>query len=41
VFEEYVAIRSTPLLAALRGLSADEQAGFLAGLTAWGRDVQT
>jgi DNA-binding MarR family transcriptional regulator len=41
VFEEYVAVRSTPLLAALRGLSTEEQAGFLAGLTAWAREVQT
>lgn len=41
VFEEYVAIRSTPLLDALRGLSAEHQAGFLAGLLAWVREVQT
>lgn len=39
VFEEYVAIRSAPLLAALRGLSAEEQAGFLAGLGAWVHEV--
>lgn len=41
VFEEYVAIRSAPLLAALRALSTEQQAGFLAGLTAWAREVQS
>ncbi|MFG2140113.1 MarR family winged helix-turn-helix transcriptional regulator [Streptomyces sp. NPDC048650] len=38
--ETFVARRGEPLLRALDGLSADERAGFLAGLRAWVREVQ-
>jgi DNA-binding MarR family transcriptional regulator len=40
VFEEFVAVRSAPLLRALARLSPTEQAGFLAGLAAWAREEQ-
>ncbi|MFJ9848967.1 MarR family winged helix-turn-helix transcriptional regulator [Streptomyces sp. NPDC101150] len=39
-FEEFAARRSEPLLRALDGLSPGERAGFLAGLSAWVREVQ-
>ncbi|MFI9720510.1 MarR family winged helix-turn-helix transcriptional regulator [Streptomyces sp. NPDC052396] len=38
--EEFIARRSAPLLRALDGLSAQDRAGFHAGLTAWVREVQ-
>ncbi|MEU8822110.1 MarR family transcriptional regulator [Streptomyces sp. NPDC048636] len=38
--ETFVARRGEPLLRALDGLSATEREGFLAGLTAWVREVQ-
>lgn len=38
--ETFIVRRTEPLLRALDGLSADERAGFLAGLTAWVREVQ-
>lgn len=38
--EEFIAQRSAPLLRALDGLSARDRAGFVAGLTAWVREVQ-
>ncbi|MEV0375142.1 MarR family transcriptional regulator [Streptomyces sp. NPDC050636] len=39
--ETFVARRSEPLLRALDGLSPGERDGFLAGLTAWVREVQS
>ncbi|HEY4020056.1 MAG TPA: MarR family transcriptional regulator [Pseudonocardiaceae bacterium] len=39
-FEQFIALRATPLLAALGGLSDRDQAGFVAGLAAWSREVQ-
>ncbi|WP_407287335.1 MarR family winged helix-turn-helix transcriptional regulator [Streptomyces sp. BP-8] len=39
--ETFVARRTEPLLRALDGLSPGERAGFLAGLTAWVREVQS
>ncbi|MGK5629994.1 MarR family winged helix-turn-helix transcriptional regulator [Streptomyces sp. URMC 123] len=38
--ETFVVRRGEPLLRALDGLSAGERAGFVAGLTAWVREVQ-
>ncbi|MGK5732068.1 MarR family winged helix-turn-helix transcriptional regulator [Streptomyces sp. URMC 124] len=38
--ETFIVRRTEPLLRALEGLSPDERAGFLAGLTAWVREVQ-
>ncbi|HET6856665.1 MAG TPA: MarR family transcriptional regulator [Streptomyces sp.] len=38
--ESFVARRMEPLLHALDGLTANERAGFLTGLTAWVREVQ-
>ncbi|MCB8902347.1 MULTISPECIES: MarR family winged helix-turn-helix transcriptional regulator [unclassified Streptomyces] len=38
--EAFIVRRTEPLLRALEGLSADEKAGFLAGLTAWVGEVQ-
>ncbi|QHC21430.1 MarR family winged helix-turn-helix transcriptional regulator [Streptomyces sp. GS7] len=39
--ETFVVRRGEPLLRALDGLSPSERAGFLAGLTAWVREVQS
>ncbi|WAL64520.1 MarR family transcriptional regulator [Amycolatopsis cynarae] len=38
--ENYVAIRSAPLLRVLDRLSASDRAGFVAGLAAWAHEVQ-
>ncbi|MBH5337582.1 MarR family transcriptional regulator [Streptomyces pactum] len=38
--ETFVARRAEPLLRALDGLTPDQRAGFVAGLTAWVREVQ-
>ncbi|WP_171172264.1 MarR family winged helix-turn-helix transcriptional regulator [Streptomyces sp. I05A-00742] len=38
--ESFVALRGRPLLRALASLTPQERAGFLAGLTAWVREVQ-
>ncbi|MEU7134649.1 MarR family transcriptional regulator [Streptomyces sp. NPDC046261] len=40
LLEVFVARRGEPLLRALDGLSPDERAGFVAGLTAWVAEVQ-
>lgn len=39
--ETFVARRGEPLLRALDGLSPEQRAGFLAGLTAWVHEVQS
>jgi DNA-binding MarR family transcriptional regulator len=39
--ETFVALRTEPLLRALDRLSPSDRAGFLAGLTAWVREVQS
>jgi DNA-binding MarR family transcriptional regulator len=39
-FESFVTIRSAPLLRALDTLAPRDRAGFVAGLTAWAREVQ-
>ncbi|MGP4001487.1 MarR family winged helix-turn-helix transcriptional regulator [Streptomyces sp. 8N706] len=41
LLETFVARRGEPLLRALDGLTPGERAGFLAGLTAWVREVQS
>ena len=38
--EEFVALRSRPLLRVLDSLSPEDRAGFVAGLAAWAREVQ-
>lgn len=38
--ERFVALRSAPLLRVLDSLSPRDRAGFVAGLTAWAREVQ-
>jgi len=38
--EQFIAARSAPLLRALDGLSPRDRDGFLAGLTAWAREIQ-
>ncbi|MFJ3536884.1 hypothetical protein ACIPQA_15605 [Streptomyces sp. NPDC090109] len=38
--ETFVVRRAAPLLRALEGLTPEERAGFLAGLTAWVGEVQ-
>lgn len=40
VVQEFIAARSQPLLRALDSLSPRDRAGFIAGLTAWAREVQ-
>ncbi|AZQ70728.1 MULTISPECIES: MarR family winged helix-turn-helix transcriptional regulator [Streptomyces] len=40
LLETFVALRGEPLLRALDGLTPEERAGFVAGLTAWVREVQ-
>jgi DNA-binding MarR family transcriptional regulator len=39
-FEEFIALRAEPLLRVLDSLSPQDRAGFVAGLTAWAREVQ-
>ncbi|MCD9144401.1 MarR family winged helix-turn-helix transcriptional regulator [Streptomyces albireticuli] len=40
VVQEFITARSQPMLRALDSLSPRDRAGFIAGLTAWAREVQ-